>query len=761
MARIFLYALVPYMLTCVTFGTDFFVLYLLTAVIFSVQCFIRRKRIATGVFVILFSFFASLSVGNANCVHKEKVYPFIDKNVSLTCVVKETPKEDENGVQFTAELLSAEHGGKTTDIDGKAVVYVNGCAKRLAYGDKISFKTVLSLPSTEQNTGGFNYEKYLRSQGIAVTCYTGDYSITNYGTYEKENPILLKIFRLRGRLIEKCERHFDTYTSSFIKALLLGYKADMPDDMNSYITKSGISHIVSVSGLHLSILMLIAGLFLSRLKFKGSVFVTPILSIVCALFITSLTGFSPSVKRAALMLIAANTLSVVYRESDSLHSLSFALLVLLIENPCALNDVRLSLSVTAVLGIVLFGGKISRFLCRFIKIGIIRETVATSIGAQIFALPVAVYYFNTVSFVSILTNTVVLPIIPYLMGAGVLFLAVPFEPIAKFISGGIWLAVQAILAVAKLFASFSMGNITVSFNEFLYIVILLSVSFFLIKRTLDCRSGKKNILLTALSAVLIVGVFFQPSNGNFEITVINTGATDCALLNFPGGKTMLVSEGYDERTNASPYNAESYLMKNGITRIDYAVIPCLNEKSYDCILDLFGSVDIGSVISSPCGAAKSDLFRKISVAAKENGTSVYLLKKGDKFMPDENSVITVYSPNTKYKYEKDGGSLVFKVTSLGHSVLFTGNIDFGTKSILIDENADIDAEILKIPSHGAYNGNDGEFLSHINPEEAFVCVKKDNFENLPSRKTVKLYGERNIPLYRTDLDKTIKFVFEN
>lgn len=760
MARIFLYALMPYMLTCLTFGTDFFVLYLLTAVIFSVQCFIRRKRIATGIFVIVFSFLASVAVGNAHCVHKIKIYPFIGKNVTVTCVVKETPREDESGVRFTAELLSITHGGEEFEADCNASVYVKGCSKRISYGDKLSFKTALSLPDTELNTGGFNYEKYLRSQGITVTCRTGDYSVTNHGTYK--NTVLLKIFQLRDALIKKCDLYFDTYTSSFIKALLLGYKDDMPADMTDFITKSGISHIVSVSGLHLSILMLIAGLFLNRLKFKGSAFVIPILNIVCAVFIASLTGFSPSVKRAALMLIAVNVLSVFYRESDSIHSLSFALLVLLFENPCALHDVRLSLSVTAVLGIVLFGRKISRFLCRFIKFKIIRETVATSIAAQIFALPVAVYYFNTVSFVSILTNVVVLPIIPYLMGAGVLFLAMMFKPIAGFIAGGIYLTVQAVLAVARLFASIPFGNITISFKAFLYALILISVSVFLIRLTLKFKSNIKSFILTATVAVLILALFFPPTNGNFEITVINSGSSDCTLIKFPSGKTMLVSEAYDENeTVRSSYNAVSHIVKNGITRIDYAVIPCLNEKTSDCITNIAEAADIGCVISSPVGAQKSDLFKKITELAKKDGFSVYLLKKGDCFTPDESSEVTVYAPNSKYKYEGEEGSLVFKVTSLGHSVLFTGNIGFYAKSILIDENDNINADILKVPGHGIYNGNEKEFLSHINPKEAFVSVEEGNFENLPERKTVNLYAKRNIPLYRTDLDKTIRFVFKN
>lgn len=760
MARIFLYALVPYMLTCLTFGTDLFCVYLLSAFIFAVQCFIRRKRVFIGIFVVGFSFFASVACGNAHCLHKKSVYPFIDKNVTLTCVIKETPQKDSEYVRFTAEMLSVEHARESHNLNGMVAVRVDGCEKKLSYGDKISFKTKLNLPDTSHNTGGFNYEKYLRSQGISVDCYTSGFSIVNYGSHK--NTLLLKIFRLRSVLLEKCDEYFDSRTSSFIKALLLGYKFDMPDDMNIFVTKSGISHIVSVSGLHLSILMLIAGLFLNRLKFRGSVFVIPALNIICALFITALTGFSPSVKRAALMIIVVNGLAIAYRESDSIHSLSFALLVLLFENPCALHDVRLSLSVTAVLGIVLCSNKISSFLRRFIKPRLLRETVATSISAQIIALPIAVYYFNTVSLVSVLTNTIVLPIIPYLMGAGVLFLAVPLKPIADFIAGGIWLAVQAILIVAKFFSSIPNSSLTMSFAYFSYSVILVSLAIILIRHTVTCKSTFKNIILTAISVLLIFITFFPPSRSTFEITVVNTGQSDCTLLKFPSGKTMLVSEAFgDDKTQPPSYDTSSFLIKNGITHIDYAVIPCLNNKTGDCILELAQSVSIGSIISSPIGAKKSVLFEKIAKLAKEKEIPVYLMKKGDNFAIDSHSRITVYSPNTKYTYNNDEGSLVFKAESLGHSVLFTGNIGFYAKSILAEEKADINSEIIKVPNHGVFTGSEKEFLNSVSPKKAFVCVEKDNFDNLPDRKTINLYSKNNIQLYRTDLDKTIKFVFQN
>ncbi len=762
MKRISLYALIPYLLMLFSFSTRYFDVYILTVTGICTINFIRKRKISTSVFLLFFSALAFFNCASSYSLCNKSFYPLIGKPVALTCMIDSTPSVNEDSIQFTAKMISAESNGKVFGLNEKIQVFVSGRNINLEYGDKIEFKTTLIPPDENNNDGGFNYRNYLRSQDIHIICNAYDFSISNYGTYEKVNPLIHKVFMIRSTLLDKCDRFLSEDESAFLKALMLGYKSDMSDSINLYIRRSGISHIVSISGLHLAIMMSIINLLLQKLKFRGRIFIIPIINILSALFITALTGFSPSVKRAAIMLIISNSASMVYRENDSVQSLSFALLILLLANPYAIWDVRLTLSAISVFGIILLNERINRKLPYFIKPAFIRDTLSMTLSAQAITAPLCIYYFGAISVLGVFTNLVVVPLMPYIMGTAVVFMIMPFDVISGFLSDGIWSSAKLITIIAKLIALIPFSQIEISFVEFTRTSLLISFVVYTIKKTIVCRVFYKNAICFLFACVAVFLIFFPPISDDVKLTVINVGQGDCTLIQFPNGKNMLIDGGgsaTDDFDTAEKI-IKPHLIQNGVDRIDYAVISHFHADHAGGILNLARILPMGCIIAPDYIKAGNDkTIQAILDICLQMNIPLYMMDKGDEFIIDDEILFQVYSPDKAYIYGENDASMVFKITAYGKAVLFTGDIENYTRHILTREE-DISCDILKSPHHGDYSIADNNFLAVASPEFAYICVGENNPYGHPDERTLKLYADRNIKVLRTDFEKTIKFIIK-
>jgi len=753
MSRIFICALVPYLLSTLLYDTPYSDIYLCVLALTFIINLIRRKNLGIIALSLLFSILAFVNCSKAYSLRSKSFYPLLDKPVTLRCVVCDTPSFTERGGNYTVKMLSAVYKDETYMLDGKTYVLCNGSSEdsNISYGDVLEFKTVLSLPDESTNEGEFSYRKYLNGRNIFVTCQTYDFSITNHGKYEKVHPFLYNVYSLRGKLLQKIDEYFRYDISAFVKALMLGYKADMSDEISEHISHSGISHVVSVSGLHLSILMVYVSFFIRKLKFRYSIFVIPILNILCALFITVLTGFSPSVLRAALMLIMSNAASLFYRENDSLQSLSFAVLIILLANPCAIYDVRLVLSALSVLGIILFQQKFKDFFIKYIKLQTLAEICAMTFAAQLVTFPAAIFYFGTVSAISFVTNIIVVPIIPALMGVGILFFICPYYWITQYLSGGIWLTVKFILKVAELLSSLPFATFEISVAVFTRVLYTCATVTLCVRKIIKSRSELKRFSYFIISCVAVFTMFFTYPQQSLSLTPIITTSGDCTLLQLPNGKTMLIDCGSYLNNQSSAYTVREYLFRKGINRIDYAIISSIDANKARNVLSLSKDIELGCVIApdylTPDNAWLLDeIYRKCSAS----DIPLFLMGKGDCFSPCGNVSFNILSPDTKISYNNNTCSLVFKVSYAKSSILFTGDISGSEKHLLTHGASDISADILKLPDGGAYTWADEDFINAVNPGLAYV------FTDSLSGKTAELLSDSGVSVRSTGYDKLIK-----
>ncbi|MDO8474000.1 MAG: ComEC/Rec2 family competence protein [bacterium] len=287
------------------------------------------------------------------------------------------------------------------------------------YGDVVRIVGMLDKPPVFDD---FDYGKYLEVKGI--------YALMSYPEIEiverEEYPNILslvysKIITVKHRLREVLFQQLSPPESIILGAMVLGDQSRLTQDMKDALNKTGLRHIIAISGQHVVILvaMLMSFLLGVGLWRKQAILLCAIL---IAVFII-LSGAEASAVRAGIMGSILFLGQYMGRSQDSLRLLVFAATLMLVQNPLLLlYDVGFQLSCLAVFGIIVSFGFFKKVLEKVPETFGIRDMVAMNFSAQVFTLPILIYNFGYVSVAGILTNILVLPVIPLLIGLGFVFL---------------------------------------------------------------------------------------------------------------------------------------------------------------------------------------------------------------------------------------------------------------------------------------------------------------------------------------------------
>ena len=263
-----------------------------------------------------------------------------------------------------------------------------------------------------------------------------DYSINNgiYGSLwlksiEKENGYS-KFYKSLGDVRNyikgflKSNLNYENYTT--VASIILGDKSMLDDSFYDLVKASGVSHIMAVSGLHLSVILSLLFLIFSRLIFNR--YIKFLFSSISIFVIAAICGFTPSVIRAGLMFLIIAFADLMSRDTDALSVISFAVLIILSISPLLLFNISFQMSVLAIISIMYvtpFYLKLwLKYLPKSKPLKAFVSAVAVSLFAHIFTMPVAIYNFACVSLVSVLTNifiTVPTNIIIQLTVFGIMF----------------------------------------------------------------------------------------------------------------------------------------------------------------------------------------------------------------------------------------------------------------------------------------------------------------------------------------------------
>lgn len=488
-------------------------------------------------------------------------------------------------------------------------------------GDRSTFKIRLSCPepldaepydtiavndATVYVLGENNEDslKYFKTTGTFLGAYTSSDVIT-YPVVKK--PLMFYIISIKMGLINKVNELLPNEQGGLIIALLIGDKSLLSEKTLSDFRDIGISHIVAISGLNLSVFLLLFLDVFERLRLnKNFVYIS---SSVFVILIMALAGFSPSVLRAGIMLLVLLLGKIINQDADALNSLGLSVLIITVFNPLGAGYIGLQLSFFATLGILLLQKRLfipfemltnrikqttARHLMKFIC-----ETVAVTVAASVFTLPIMIIAFERVALISIISNLLLVYISSLTMilgGIAALFYGLPFLSFISYpfaIAAG--MLAKYIIRISGFLSEIPYASISVNGN---YIKLWLAGSLLLIALALLIRSKneKKNIRFSALLclATLLIGVF---SNSVFNrnitrITIADIGNASATLIS-KNRKAALIGCGGDEFAVNKIYEA---LQDNNINALDLLLIPRVAVTESESAIDILGVYNTHNII---------------------------------------------------------------------------------------------------------------------------------------------------------------------
>ena len=343
-------------------------------------------------------------------------YNDLNKDINFVGIVAQEPDKRSSNTKLTVETKILEVQGEQKEISGKVLVTTARYPK-YKYGDELIIIGKLKTPIVFED---FNYRGYLAKDRIYSVVYYPKIKPTGNN---RGNIFYKTIYSFKNKIKQAVEKNMPLPEIAILEALTLGNKRSITENLKNQLNITGTRHIVAISGMHIIILInaliiLLIGIGLWR----GQAFYFA--SALMILFII-MVGAPASAVRAGIMAGILLFAEKIGRLNNSARAIVFAAAVMLAINPLLLKfDVGFQLSFLAVLGIIYIKPIFDEWLKKIIKKGELHsllQIITMTLAAQIATLPILVYNFGRISFISPLANVLIVPALPYVMGAGFIF----------------------------------------------------------------------------------------------------------------------------------------------------------------------------------------------------------------------------------------------------------------------------------------------------------------------------------------------------
>lgn len=656
-------------------------------------------------------------------------------------------------------LLTSSSGQRAVvKIDGGPLCVVRWQGQEIKSGSRLSFSGRIGYPERPMNPGAFDEQTYMRLNHWAFTVKADQTVLLEEGSIPRllkeaagnprTLPDLLFYFGscTRDAVIQRIRRLWDEDTAGIMAAMLTGSKQYMEEEEKDLFEAAGISHILAISGLHLSIL---AKALTKLLEKKLSPRRSKAVCNAAVWVYTFWCGASVATVRAALMLTVSDAAKWMGRDEDKASSISFSMLVMLLIQPYYLKNAGFWMTFAALCGLDV-GSVLVRRL-RFIPY-YARQLMASSLGVSLFTAPVSLWFFYETSLVSFLLNLWVLPMMTYVMLLAVLSLLLSLVSVP--------LAMGPALLVKLLLKSFLLGSTAFKslsslpfmtlhgrpspVNLMLYLL-LLAFCFAVLRRERIHDSAARRVVRGGAVLCLIILVF---SRGHVQrVTFLSVGQGDACVLEW-GHRTIVVDAGPSYTSVIKPY-----LSMRGITTIDVLIVSHPDQDHIRGAIQMASDEDftIRRLILADQQVQDTPLRRKLLENIHPEQTAVSYVSGGDRivvtqeepFHPGRKLEMQVVGPLRQYS-TTNSGSLVVRVTLGGISFLLTGDCDEEAEADMAAAGVLQPVDVLKAGHHGSKRSTSSLFLEKIKPAEAIISCGRNNRYGHPHKETIDRLNQAGV-----------------
>lgn len=578
----------------------------------------------------------------------------------------------------------------------KILIYTNSNIS-LSLGDYINVTGKFYLPGENTTKNIFNYRNYLKSKKIFWITNNPEINIIKY------NKNIF--YKIKNKIIHKINNE---YLNSFI----LGDNSYLDDTVITSYRINGISHLFSISGMHITLLSTLLLKLLSKIfKSKKVIYILVSSFLIFYMF---LIDFTPSVIRAVLLFIILN-----FTKNKASSALIIILSILLIINPYYIYDLGFKYSFI-----------VSFFLIRFNYLfnkNYFHNLILISLIAFLASIPIQINNFFSINLLTIINNIIFVPLVSIIIFPFSLltFLLKPLIPVLDFLMN--------IFEHLSIFMSkFNIQMIIPKMPIFLIIIYYILL-----------------YNLNKINFVIIVFFLFIYSNIKYfnprcEVTFLDVGQGDSIFISLPYNKgNILIDTGgnlFSDKNYISNNITIPYLKSIGVKKLDYLIITHGDADHAKEALNIINNINVDRILLNNYN---NELESKLD---GKNIDNTILNINGYKFR--------IF--NYRNTIENNDSLIVYTIIS-NYKLLFMGDATYLEEKMLLKDFNIRDIDILKVGHHGSKTSSSKEFIEKLKPTYSIISVGENNMYGHPNKEVLKNLNASKI--LRTDLSGTINFVF--
>ncbi|HWQ30937.1 MAG TPA: DNA internalization-related competence protein ComEC/Rec2, partial [Negativicutes bacterium] len=676
---------------------------------------------------------------------------FGDKEVAAECLIIDSPVKRGGSLQYTAVLHWTSSEGK--NYNKRERVFLKTKSKQIfQFGDKVRVDGALSGISGIRNPGDFDYRMYYKSRGIGGMITAAKIKLLESGSAGFAETLL---YRSREKVRDTINKALPPGEAAMLVGIITGDKTDIAEDTRASYVKTGLSHILSVSGLHVGFLMLLVTYILKPLKLgdKAQGFV---IMLTAAYYVLMIGAPLPAVRSLAMLAVLLMG-KALGRGYDLLASVSFAALLILLFKPLAIYDPGFVISFGAMYSIaVLYPASYN--LLRRAPSGI-RGSLALSISVWLGLAPVLAWYFNYISIISLVINMAAVPLAFLITLAG--FCGVLVGMVSSAAAVYVFsvdyyliklLTFMTVKAAALPFAGFSIPTLP----PYGYIIYYLGLGLLYASTvTAYVRIYFGRLVSGYMVIVAAAFLIYSFPSQEMKLVFLDVGQGDSCCIITPGKQVVLVDGGGSSGSGEFYYDVGGKitlpaLLHQGVWRIDTVVVSHMHDDHMEGLLKVLEGLPVKRIIIPRVSAGEGNISkhsRELLELCTRKGVRIYRLGKGDSIGLDGGVRLDFLLPGSVAMEDENQNSLVGLLTYGRFKTLLSGDIGSIMEACLAQEA--IASSILKVPHHGSATSSSAEFLGAVKPYISIVSVGNNNFGH-PAPETVKRLDAYSGKVYRTD-----------
>ncbi len=613
-------------------------------------------------------------------------------------VVEETKKDDK--ITF---VLKTPEKVKCTIYLNDDTEYDNLLGKKVLITGKLSTTYNNTIPNT------FNYANYLYNNKIYQTVTVSDIKVL-----AQENMFYSLKNKIRNRLDE-----FPDSIKSYLNLFILGDKNYLDADSLSNYKTNGVWHLFAISGMHISLIIVLLETLFKKFKFKD------LIVIIILSYFMFLTSFSASVMRAVIFYMLKTILKWLNINLSNIKILFLTAFIILLINPFMIYNTGFLYSFLITLSIMLMSLKITgNYFVKIFKISLI---------ATIVSLPITVNMNYEINLLSIFLNMIFVPLV-----STVIF---PFSLLTfllPFLSPLLNILINILEFLNKMGNLFKILLIIPKMSFYLIIFYYLFIIFFY-------RKSQKRYLALAI-LVVIFNIIIPKLDRNYYVYYLDVGQGDSSLLISPHQKEVIMIDtgGAINSDYHVSDNVITFLKSLGINKIDLLIISHGDADHAKETLNYLEKYKISNIILNK---------------GKDNNLEKEIKSKGHVVNSYESKSFNFLNIDKYYSDDENASSMITYVDIYNKKFLFMGDAPQSEEQLLL-QDYNLECDFIKLGHHGSYTSSGEEFLKHFNLKLAIISSGRNNMYHHPSKQTLDTLDKLHINYLNTQTSGTVELILQ-